>query len=409
MPRQAKELTAIEVRRLTDPGMHFVGTVPGLALQVTDSGARTWVLRATVGAKRREMGLGGYPAVTLADAHRKAREARETIAKGVDPIDAARAARSELRAAQAAALTFEQCAAAYIAAHRAGWRNAKHAQQWTNTLAQHAFPTIGALLVRDVSLPHVMSVLEPIWRTKTETASRVRSRIELILDWAAVRGYREKDNPARWRGHLDKVLPKPSKVAKVRHHPAIAYAEAGAFMAALREQPGIAARALEFAVLTAARSGEVRGALWAEIDLTACVWVVPGDRMKAGKEHRVPLSKAAVALLSALTQDGPLVFSAPSGGTLSDMALTAVMRRMGSKAVPHGFRSTFRDWAAEVSTFPRDMAEMALAHAIDSKVEAAYRRGDALEKRRAMMDAWAGFLNKRPEGAAILQLAKKRA
>lgn len=394
MPKLAKEMKALEVQRLKEPGLHFVGTVPGLALQIVPSGARSWVLRVMVGGKRREMGLGGFPAVTLAMAHEKAREARNLIRQGRDPILLAREAQSALKAEQARALTFAQCAEAYIDAHEVGWRNEKHTRQWRSTMKTYVYPVMGDMLVRDVALAHVLKVLEPIWRTKTETASRVRGRMESVLDWAKGRGYRAGDNPAAWKGNLDAQLPKREKVAKVEHHQALAVGEVGAFMRDLRGQEGLGAKALQFAILTAARSGEVRGMAWSEVDLEAAVWTVPAERMKAGREHRVPLSAAVVELLKALPQTpgSPLVFTAPRGGPLSDMTLTAVLRRMQVDAVPHGFRSTFRDWAAERTSYPNEVCEMALAHVVGDKVEAAYRRGDLFEKRRRLMEDWASFL-----------------
>jgi integrase len=411
MPKLAKELRALEVAKLDAPGLHFVGVVPGLALQVNPAGARSWTLRAVVGGKRRDMGLGNYPSVTLAMAHAKARDARELIRQGIDPIQRQQAAVSALRAATAEALTFKECAESYIRAHKDGWKNAKHRQQWANSLAQHAYPVLGELLVRDVKLPQVLAVLEPIWTTTNETASRVRSRMELVLDWATARGLRDGLNPARWRGHLDKLLPKPSKVAKVEHHPALPVGDVGAFMVRLREAQGTGARALEFAILTAARSGEVRGATWAEIDTEAKTWTIPGSRMKAGKEHRVPLTTEALDLLNALPKmpGTDLVFAAPRGGQLSDMTLAAVLRRMEAPAVPHGFRSTFRDWASERTNYPRDAAEMALAHAIGDKVEAAYRRGDLFQKRRLMMADWAKFLARVEKKGDVVDLQSKRA
>jgi integrase len=411
MPKLAQELGALAVGKISAPGLHFVGGVQGLALQVNPAGARSWSLRVVIGGKRRDMGLGPYPGVTLAMAREKARDARELIRQGVDPIRRQQEAQSALRAAAAGALTFKECATAYIKAHKAGWRSVKHAQQWTNTLEQHAHPTIGALLVRDVGQAQVMNVLEPIWTEKTETASRLRSRIELVLDWATARGYREGLNPARWRGHLDKLLPAPGKIAKVVHHPALPAADVGAFMLRLRAAEGMGARALEFAILTAARSGEVRGAVWAEIDLTAKVWTVPAARMKAEKEHRVPLSADALALLAALPRlaGTELVFPAPRLGALSDMTLTAVLRRMNVPAVPHGFRSTFRDWAAERTAYPNEVCEMALAHTVENKAEAAYRRGDLFEKRRLMMADWAQFLRRVETPAEVIDLASKRA
>jgi integrase len=410
MPKKAKELSAVEVQRLTTPGLHFVGGVAGLALQVLPTGGRSWVLRTKVGTKRRDMGLGGFPDVTLAKARTDARAARDTIRGGTDPIEEARAKRSALKAAQAAALTFEQCAAEYIKAQRSGWRNDKHAQQWENTLSTYAYPHLGSILVQDIGLPNVLAVLKPIWETKTETASRVRGRIESVLSWATAHGYRHGLNPARWRGHLDQVLPKPSKVATVENREALKVSEMGAFMLKLRVMDGAGAKALEFAILTAARSGEVRGATWDEIDTTAKVWVIPASRMKAGKEHRVPLSDEAVRILSALPHSAgsPYVFTAPRGGQLSDMTLSAVTRRMGAACVPHGFRSTFRDWVSERTSYPGDMAEMALAHTISSKVEAAYRRGDMIDKRRQMMSDWAGFCAVVETTGAVIPMTRKK-
>lgn len=393
MPKKAKELSALEVRNLSEPGTHFVGGVAGLVLKVKDTGAKSWVLRAIVGSKRRDYGLGGFPDVTLAAAREAARAARAKIKSGIDPIDEARQARSALKATQAAAITFQKAAEAYISAHKDGWRNEKHTKQWTTTLTTYAYPAIGNLLVQDIGLPQVLAVLEPIWKTKTETASRLRGRIEQVLDWATARGYRNGLNPARWRGHLDKLLPKPSKVARVEHHDALPVSEVATFMAALRKQEGIGAKALELVILTAARSGEVRGARWSEVDLDNGLWVVPGHRMKAGKEHRVPLSDAAVDLLKSIPRhaETDLIFVGAKGGQLSDMTLSALIRRMKAPCVPHGFRSTFRDWAAECTNYPSEMAEMALAHTINDKVEAAYRRGDLFEKRRKMMADWASF------------------
>lgn len=406
MPKVAKELSPLAVSRLVKPGLHAVGGVNGLAMHVTATGARSWILRTVVGGKRREIGLGSYPTVTLAGAREKAREKRDAIERGVDPVAERRAAQSALRAANASARTFRQCCDAYIKAHEKTWRNAKHGQQWRNTLEQYAHPIMGNLIVRDVELSHVLRVLEPIWEGKTETASRLRGRIEKVLEWAAVREYREKGlNPARWRGHLDHLLADRNRSARIVHHAAVPIDGMAEFMRALRAAEGTGALALEFLVLTAARSGEVRGATWAEIDMKAKVWTVPADRMKAGREHRVPLSGAALAVLKrarALPRiDGSdFVFPAPRGGALSDMTLTAVMRRMDVPAVPHGFRSTFRDWTAERTDYPRDVAEMALAHAIGDKVEAAYRRGDLFDKRRLMMEQWAAFISREPKKSA---------
>lgn len=411
MPKKARELAPIEVQRLTKPGMHTVGGVAGLYLQVLPSGARSWVLRVMVAGKRRDMGLGGFPDVTLAQAREKAREARATIEKGIDPIAQRTAARSALVASRAAAVTFEEAAHKFITAKAAEWSNAKHAQQWTNTLETYAFPVAGKLACADVALPHVLKILEPIWTTKTETASRLRGRIESVLDWATVRGFRKGENPARWKGHLDKILPAPGKVTKVEHHEAVTLDDLGAFVRDLRQRDGGAARALEFLILTAARSGEVRGALWSEIDMTGRVWTVPPERMKAGKEHRVPLSDTALRLLEALPRfaGNDLVFPSPRGLVLSDMALTALMRRMEREEVPHGFRSTFRDWAAERTNYPREVAEMALAHTIGDKVEAAYRRGDLFEKRARMMGEWAKFCDTITPAGEVVSIRGKTA
>lgn len=393
MARKAAELGALAVGRLRDSGLHAVGGVSGLYLQITPAGARSWILRATIGGKRRDMGLGGFPDVSLAQAREKAREARGKIEQGMDPILERERAASALRAEQAKSMSFESACIALIDAKSDEWRNAKHRAQWTASLETYAYPTIGKLQVGDIGQAQVLNVLQPIWREKTETAKRLRGRIEQVLDWARVRGYREGENPARWRGHLDKLLPAPTKIARVTHHRALPIDAMPGFMADLRERKGIAARALEFLVLTAARSGEVRGAAWSEIDIDAAVWTVPAERMKAHKEHRVPLPPQALALLANLPRikGVELVFPAPRGGVLSDMTLTAVMRRMQVDAVPHGMRSTFRDWAAERTHFPHEVAEMALAHTIGNAVEAAYRRGDLFAKRAEMMDAWSIF------------------
>lgn len=393
MPRKARELSALEVGRIKQPGLNAVGGVAGLHLQVVPTGGRTWVLRVVVAGKRRDMGLGGFPDVSLAGAREKARAARLQVEQGVDPIEQRREARNVLMATRASAKTFEECVTGLLATREGEWRNAKHRWQWENTLTTHAGPVMGNLKVADIKLAHVLDVLQPIWSAKTETASRLRGRIEAVLDWATARGYRSGENPARWKGHLDQLLARPSKIARAKHYAALPIDEMPAFLVRLRAAEGTGARALEFSVLTAARSGEVRGALWGEIDLEAAVWTVPAERMKMHREHRVPLSPQALKLLRALprVEHQELVFPAPRGGVLSDMALVAVVRRMGVDAVPHGFRSTFRDWAAERTHFPHELAEMALAHAIDSKTEAAYRRGDMLAKRAAMMGAWATF------------------
>lgn len=393
---KAKEMGALEVSRIARRGMNFVGGVAGLGLNVNTGGSRSWVFRARVAGVRRDMGLGGYPDVPLARARELARNAREKIRSGIDPIEEGRAARSAMIAARASAVSFSKATEQYLEAHEAGWSNPKHRQQWENTLTTYAGPKIGQMLVRDIELPHVLSVLEPIWREKTETASRLRGRMESVLDWASARGYRSGPNPARWKGHLDKLLPAPGRIAKTDHHRSLPHEDMPAFFAALRQQDGSGARALEFTILTAARSGEARGATWEEFDLTAGKWVIPAGRMKAKKEHRVALSAQAVALLKAQQEMrvSDFVFPSPKeDGMLSDMTLTAVLRRMRVDAVPHGFRSTFRNWTAETTNYPREIAELALAHTVGSEVERAYMRSDLFEKRRALMQDWADFVS----------------
>lgn len=319
---------------------------------------------------------------------------RREIRRGVDPLETRKKERADRKAASRPVMTFRVCAEAYVEMNRAGWKNQKHAAQWTSTLEAYAFGEIGELAVAEVDTPAVMEILKPIWATKTETASRLRGRIEAILDWAKVQGLREGDNPARWRGHLDKMLPPRRRVQQVMHHPALPYADVADFMAALRARSGISARALEFSILCAARSGEVRGALWDEMDLEAGIWTVPAIRMKAGKEHRVPLSSHAADLIRELPRfDRDIhVFAGPNGGALSNMALTSVIKRLGHDDITqHGFRSTFRDWAAETTAYPREVIEHALAHQLKDKAEAAYQRGDLLVKRRALMDDWSAF------------------
>ncbi len=410
MPKKAKELTALEVSRLKEPGFHFVGTVSGLALSVSPSGARSWILRYKLGDKRRDMGLGGYPEVPLAKAHEKAREAKERVRQGIDPLYEKKALKSAILAAQVKEITFREASEKFVEAKRSEWKNEKHAAQWESTLAAYAYPVIGKLHVKDVALPHVLKILEPIWKEKTETASRLRGRMENVLDWATVHKYREGENPAKWKGHLDKILPQPSKVSKIEHHDALPYSEIGAFMAELRQREGYGARCLEFAILTAARSGEARGATWGEIDLEKGIWTIPAERMKMKKEHRVPLSKSALELLEAIPRtESPFVFPSSKGGMLSDMTLSALMKRMDVDAVPHGFRSTFRDWAAETTAYPREVAEQALAHGLKDKVEAAYQRGDLFEKRKRMMQDWAVYCGSTSKKAVVTPIRKGHA
>ena len=397
MPIKVHALTAKAVRELKEPGRYAVGTVPGLMLWISKTGARSWVLRTMVGSRRADIGLGGYPEVTLAMAVDKARENKAEISKGGDPAQRKRTKRvSDER-------TFKRLAEKYIELKRCEWKNAKHAQQWTNTLEAYAYPTLGAMPVADIEMSHIIKLLQEHWGTKNETMVRVRNRIELILDSAAVQGFRGKDNPARWKGNLSLVLPAPRKVNKRQHHKALPFSAVPGFMKDLSDIEGTSAAALRFAILTAARSGEVRGASWAEIDMDAGVWEIPSARMKANRPHRVPLPNAAIKLLKSLPRyDGcNLVFPGrkvdkltATFNPLSDMSLLAVMRRMNVDAVPHGFRSSFRDWAAETTTYPNEVCEMALAHAVGDQTEEAYRRGDLLVKRRQLMEDWATYLIK---------------
>ena len=405
MPKIAKEKSALEVARLEKPGLHFIGGVAGLALQITRNGSKSWVLRAMVGSVRREIGLGGYPSTTLAMARAEGRVVRDKIFKGIDPVEERAAAKRALIAQQAKAMTFERAAQEYIRANSAGWRNPKHAAQWKSTIEAYADPVIGKLSVSEIETPHIVKILEPIWQEKPETASRLRGRVEAVLDWARVRGFREGENPARWKGHLASILPPKAKVRRVIHHAALDYLRISAFMVALRKVEGMGARALAFAILTAGRSGEVRGATWREINFQDRLWIIPAERMKAGKEHRVPLPDAAMRVLEGLprVEGCEYVFPSSALGQLSDMTLTAVTRRMdkfdgggwrdasGAIVTAHGFRSTFRDWAGETTAHPREVIEQALAHQLKDKAEAAYRRGDALEKRRRLMRDWADY------------------
>lgn len=389
-----ERLKALTVSRLCKKsGLHSDGG--GLNLRVTSPTACSWVFRYMIDRRAREMGLGKYPEVSLAEARTRAAEARKLKSQGIDPINERDKIRRSKLADAAKAITFKDAAKSYIESNRAGWRNAKHAAQWEATLATYAEPIIGALAIQDIDTGLVLKVLEPIWTTKPETASRLRGRIEAILDWAKARGHRDGENPASWRGHLDKLLPPRSKVRRVKHHAALPFEGLSAFMVALHFEESISALALEFTILTAARTGEVIGSRWAEFDLLEKIWVVPRERMKAGREHRVPLSDRAMAILKEVKPNqisGDIfVFQGNRlGSPLSNMAFLMLLRRMKRDDLTvHGFRSTFRDWAAEHTNFANEVAELALAHTIGNKVEAAYRRGDMFEKRRALMDAWA--------------------
>ncbi|RKF14184.1 site-specific integrase [Roseovarius spongiae] len=415
MPRRAKELKALEVKRLSKPGRHAVGGAPpGLSLSISQSGGKSWIFRVTIGDERRHIGLGSYPTVSLAQARELAIEEARKIKSGIDPV----AARIEERNARASKkrqrITFAKAFDRFHETKIEGEKqNAKHIKQWRSTLVTYAFPVIGDKPISAITMEDVLEVLQPIWQTKNETASRVRQRIETVLDWAKVMKMREGENPARWKGNLEQILPSSAKIKTVDGHPAIALDEIAAWFHLLRSRDGIAALALQFLTLTATRSGEVRGALWEEIDWKHSIWTIPAERMKAKAEHRVPLSSVAVDLLKAAPKmkDCPYVFPSPRNGQMSDMTISAVMRRIQEAevrkgkigfldprsrrpAVPHGLRSSFRDWAAERTSFPREIAEMALAHTVGSDVERAYRRTDMIEKRREIMEDWARFLSK---------------
>jgi integrase len=411
--RTTGRLTALKVEKAKQPGMYCDGG--GLYLRVTPEGTKQWVLRYMLNCRPHWMGLGPLPLYSLQEARTKALAARKLRYEGIDPIEARRAERAKALLEKAKAVTFKQCVEAYVTAHRAEWRSDKHAAQWGATLRTYAYPHIGPLPVQSVDTDLVLRVLEPIWTKTPETANRVRGRIESVLDSAKARGYRAGENPARWRGHLDKLLPARSKVRQVEHHAALPYGQMSDFQARLCEQEGIAARALEFLILTAARTGEVIGARWSEINLLDETWTVPAERMKAHREHRVPLSARALTILremQAVRQDDSdeaYVFpSRKAKAPLSNMAFLMLLRRMGrGDLTAHGFRSTFRDWAAERTNYPNHVVEMALAHAVSDKVEKAYRRGDLFEKRCRLMDAWAKFCEQASSPSKIIPISRQ--
>ena len=397
-------LTALDVRARSEPGYH--PDKDGLYLSISKSGAKSWIFKYDFQGKRHEIGLGSVKAVSLSHARQKTLECRRQILEGINPLLAKIKAKQQSALERARTVTFDECAAAYIKAHKETWKNPKHVQQWENTLETYASPVIGQLSVAGVNTSMIVRILNPIWKSKTVTAIRVRARIERVLDWARVAGYRTGDNPARWKGYLDKMLAAPNKVAKTNHFAALPWPEIATFMTVLRQQQGISARAVEFAILTATRSGEVRCATWSEINTDEAVWTIPAQRMKAGKKHRVPLSAQALSLLKAMPQVNEYIFpGSKEGKPLSDMSLTAVLRRMGRKDITvHGFRSTFRDWCAEFSDFDRTVAEHALAHKLPDKTEAAYQRGDMLGKRAALMTAWADYCDEKQSNSNVISL-----
>jgi len=394
--RTLNRLSALKVARAKQPGMYADGG--GLYLRVAEGGSKQWVFRYAVGTRDRDMGLGPVHTLTLPEAREKAREARLLRLEGIDPIEAKGARMAALKAADARAMTFKQCAEGFIRDNEASWTSARHRQEWVGSLVRLVYPTLGSLPVAAIDTPLVLKVLKPIWEKTPETASRVRGRIENVLGWATVHHYRAGDNPARWGGLLEHALPARSKIAKVEHHAALPYAEIGAFVAELRQDSGVAAACLQFITLTAARLDEARSATWDEIDLPNRIWIVPARRMKADKEHRVPLSAGAVVILKQMQEIRQSDYVFPGrleGRPIGDNTIWRLAKEAaGSDITIHGLRSSFRDWAAERTSFPREVAEMALAHAIPNAVEAAYRRGDLFEKRRRLMDAWAEFCAK---------------
>ncbi len=390
--RAIHRLSAVKVATLKRAGYYADGGC--LYLKVTPTGSKSWIFRFALEGRKRDAGLGVFPAVSLVKARGLAQRYRELVADGTDPIEARKGEREKARLASAKSMTFEQCAKAYINSHEAGWRSSVHRKQWRRTLAAYVFPVIGTLPVRAIETTLVLKALEPIWREKTDTAARIRGRIEAVLDWAKVRGYRDGENPARWRGHLDHLLPAKSKLVKVKHHAALPYREINSLMARLRCETATSARALELMVLTATRLSEALGARWEENDFNERMWTIRGERMKSGREHRVPLSARSVAILNemAKVRHNEFVFpGAKQGRPLSRVTLLAQLRKVGSDHTAHGFRSTFRDWAAEQTRYPREAAELALAHSVGGAVERAYQRGDLIEKRRKLMEAWADY------------------
>jgi integrase len=413
MGRGIYKLSGADLKR-TKPGLY--GDGGGLWLQITGGAAghasRSWLFRYTVGGRRREMGLGSLITISLSEAREAALRCRKLVLAGIDPIEQRRVDRATQVAASKRVVTFDEAAAAYIGAHRDSWRSERHAQQWPATLRKYVAPVFGKLPVAQIDTPIIMRALEPIWKTTPKTAANVRQRVEAILDWATVRGYRAGENPARWSGHIEHLLPAPSKLRKVQHLAALSVADVPAFLAALRKVDGSTARAIEFTILTAARRGEVLGARWEEFDLKQGVWTVPAARMKAGVEHRVPLAARAIDIIKGqlIIRRNDLVFPGNGERMIWGDAVARQLKAIGCEATLHGFRSSFRDWCGEQTNFPREIAEAALAHRVGDAVEQAYRRGDGLAKRRKLMDAWAAYCGRpAPVGATVTPIGKANA
>lgn len=392
MPKIAREIRDVELRRIAKPGFHAVGGVSGLLLKVTPTGSRSWVLRTTVGKRRTDIGLGGYPDVPLTSARDRARETKALIRDGIDPVQERRRKRAELIRQQETRATFKEAWEQFWRDRRSEF-GTKTIAHWENSVVSYALPVIGSVQVSEIETRHIENVLRPIWETKTVTAKKLRGRLEAILSWATVKGLRQGDNPARWKDNLKEILPRPSKLHKTKHFRAFGFDQMPEFIAALKKQKGVSARAVEFCILTAARSGEVRGAVWSEIDLKKRLWVIPASRMKADKPHHIPLSDAAIKLLKQLPKLGEHVFTAPRGGMLSDMSLLAVLKRMGwyDRTTVHGFRSAFKDWSRQSKKYRDEVSELQLAHVNTDATRAAYARDMLLPQRAAMMGDWARF------------------
>lgn len=412
MIRQLGRLTALQVNKLTKPGLY--GDGGGLTLQITKAGVKSWLFRFMREGKAYGMGLGATHTFSLAEARQKALAARKLLADGLNPLTEKKEKLLAAALVRARMMSFDECAKAYIEAHKSSWKNAKHIDQWTNTLATYASPVFGQLPVAEIDTALVVKCLGPIWQAKTETASRLRGRIESVLGWATTSGYRTGENPARWKGHLENLLANISKTSRTKNHPSLPWQQIGDFMAAIKAREGNASRAVAFTILTACRSGEVRGAQWSEFDFKERVWTIPAQRMKAHREHQVPLSEAAVALLASMPRSGDFVFPGTKGQALSDMSLTAVIRRMnteqskhvwvdaaGEGITVHGFRSTFRMWTAETTAYPREVAEHALAHKLPDAVERAYQRGSQFLKRQSLMAEWGMYCTTATAGAVV--------
>lgn len=401
MPKLAKPLTAIEVKRLAREGFHAVGTVAGLGLSINPQGSKSWVQRTSYGGSRRKMGLGGYPTVTLAQATEKARQIRAEIDKGLDPIQAKRANKSKLIADRDKSKTFEECARLFLDSRT--FHNKKHAKQWESTLRTYAYPHIGKLLVSDIGIENIKAVLDPIWKKKTETASRVQGRIKSIIDYAIVSGYREKSNPALWDGFLDSIYQSPKKIKVVKHMDSMPYSKVYEFLQALKKHKTISAKALEFLILTVVRSDSVRSATWSQIDLDKGVWTIPKLLTKTKKRnHAVPLSSHAISLLNKLERfvGTDLLFPSPQLKKISDNTISKLMRDMRinkeikGEGVPHGFRATFSIWRLERTNYTQELGELSLMHEVGDSVYQAYQRSDGLEKRRNIMQDWSNFISK---------------